>query len=101
MHGYADLLDHLADTIALYAEPGPSHAALQQHIDEDRSRHRRLAEGPGAQPLSGPDSWPVYGSLLVDVQRVLDELWQHVRSEDADRASDSRVWRYAARVSRG
>lgn len=47
---------------------------LDAAVDRARSAYRVFSERARGHHMDDPDQWPVYGSLQIDGQRLIDEL---------------------------
>ncbi|ONK11977.1 aromatic acid exporter family protein [Streptomyces sp. MP131-18] len=77
--GYAELL---ADTAVAARELRVSEVRggegddeeLHEHLARGRQCHDRLAARSRRERLDAPGEWPLYGALLTDAYRILDDL---------------------------
>jgi hypothetical protein len=75
---YADLLEALAAVTRHFGRPGDAgespDSALRQSLEDARSQLAALTERGRTGGLDSPENWPVYGQLLTDAGRFIDEL---------------------------
>ncbi|MGW7316450.1 FUSC family protein [Streptomyces sp. NPDC054854] len=115
-----EVYEHLAGAVESFAQlvtaqVSANAEAAEERLNEELAIARRSRDGFAAllpeQVARRPDEWQLYGSLLADADRVLDELGVEKRSarlmEELDRHSRERRARYprlhalAGRAPRG
>ncbi|UCM89948.1 aromatic acid exporter family protein [Streptomyces marincola] len=78
--GYAELLTDVAVAareLPVSEDADADGEALRDRVDRARRCHDRLAARSRRAHLDAPGEWPLYGALLTDAARILDDLGTH------------------------